>query len=352
MTLPILSGLFVGLAFGFALQRGRFCMNSAFRDIVTLKDYTLLQTVGLALLVSMFGFGIMAMTNIIAPNPKPILWGGNIIGSFIFGIGMVLAGGCASGLTYRVGEGMVGAMSAALGLTFAAIVTAMGFLSPVKNALQSVKVPSEGPSLTLASITGLSYPVAAIGLAILLGLVWWYFGRQKSAEPAFEMHKDASLADKIFKHGWHWVPTGVVIGLIGTIAFPLSAASGRNYPLGITSGWVKIGQMLLPSVPFENSLKWDMWLIVGIVVGAAIAALIAKEFKFRVPKASMLAQSFIGGTLMGFGAVCSTGCNIGHILSGVPQLSIGSFIAGLSIILGAWLAAYFMFVRPMASAER
>ena len=348
MTAPILTGLLVGLTFGFALQRGRFCMNSAFRDIVTMKDYTLLKTVALALLVSLLGFGIMAMTNIITPNPKPILWGGNIIGSFIFGIGMVLAGGCASGITYRVGEGMVGAMTAVLGLILAAIATAMGFLKPVKTALQAVKVPAEGSSLTVASIFNLPFATVAIGLAIILGLIWWFFARKNTGGEVFDAHKDASLADKIFKHGWSWVPTGVVIGLVGIIAFPLSAAAGRNYPLGITSGWLKIGQMFMPSVPFADSLKWDMWLIVGIVVGAAVAALIAKEFKLRVPAGRMLVQTFVGGALMGFGAVCSTGCNIGHILSGVPQLSIGSLIAGTSIVLGAWLTAYLMFVRPMA----
>ncbi len=348
MTGPILTGLLVGLAFGFALQRGRFCMNSAFRDIVTMKDYTLLKTVGLALLVSMLGFGIMAMTNIITPNPKPILWGGNIIGSFIFGIGMVLAGGCASGITYRVGEGMVGAMTAVLGLTLTAIVTAMGFLKPVKTALQAVKVPAEGASITVASILNLPYATVAIGGAIILGLIWWFFARKNKGGEVFDAHKDASLKDKIFKYGWPWVATGVAIGLISIVAFPLSAAAGRNYPLGITSGWIKIGQMVMPSVPFADSLKWDMWLIVGTVVGAAIAALIAKEFKLRVPPGRMLVQTFIGGSLMGFGAVCSTGCNIGHILSGVPQLSIGSMIAGISIVLGSWLAAWFMFVRPMA----
>jgi len=137
-------------------------------------------------------------------------------------------------------------------------------------------------------------------------------------------------------------------GLIGIVASPLSAAAGRNYPLGVTSGWLKIGWLFMPSKPLADSLKWDMWLIVGTVVGAAIAALIAKEFKLRVPPGRMLVQTFIGGALMGFGAVCSTGCNIGHILSGVPQLSIGSLIAGTSIVLGAWLAAYLMFVRPMA----
>ncbi len=348
MTAPILTGLLVGIAFGFALQRGRFCMNSAFRDIVTMKDYTLLKTVALALLVSMLGFGIMAMTNTITPNPKPILWGGNIIGSFIFGIGMVLAGGCASGITYRVGEGMVGAMTAVLGLTLTAIVTKSGFLTPAMEFLQKARFPAEG-STTVASILNLPYATVAIGGAIILGLIWWFFTRKNKGGEVFDAHKDAPLTDKMFKYGWPWVSTGVVIGLIGIISFPLSAWAGRNYPLGITSGWLKIGWMFMPSVPFEKSyLAWDMWLIVGIVVGAAIAALIAKEFKLRMPAGRMLVQTFIGGTLMGFGAVCSTGCNIGHILSGVPQLSIGSLIAGTSIVLGAWLAAYLMFVRPMA----
>jgi hypothetical protein len=54
---------------------------------------------------------------------------------------------------------------------------------------------------------------------------------------------------------------------------------------------------------------------------------------------------------MGFGAVCSTGCNIGHILSGVPQLSLGSIIAGIAIILGAWFTAYLLFVRPMSATD-
>ena len=351
MNFAILTGLFVGLAFGFVLQRGRFCMNSAFRDIVTLKDFTLAKTVALALLVSMVGFGIMAATGAIDPNPKPILWAGNLVGSFVFGIGMVVAGGCASGITYRVGEGMGGAMSAALGLTLAAMATATGFLKPVKEWLQTAKTPAEGPNETLASIFGLDYEWFAIVLAVVIGLAWWYFARKNATAGGYKANEGASLFDRIFKLGWGWIPTGVVIALVGMAAFPLSAEAGRNYPLGITSGWLKIGQMTQPGVPFDDSLKWDMWLIVGIVVGAAIAAFIAKEFKLRMPPARMLAQTFIGGALMGFGAVCSTGCNIGHILSGVPQLSIGSIFAGIAIVLGAWAAAYLMFVRPMASSE-
>jgi uncharacterized membrane protein YedE/YeeE len=324
-------------------------MNSAFRDIVTLKDYTLIKSVAVALLTSMVGFAIMALTNLITINPKPVLWAGNLVGSFIFGVGMVIAGGCASGITYRVGEGMVGAMTAALGLTVAATLTAMGFLKPIKDWLQQWKyTAADGSSVTLASLFGIPYPYLALGIVLVVAIVWAILARRNKEEPSA---KTGSLLNRIFKQGWGWLATGIGIGLVAIAAFPLSAASGRNYPLGITSGWVKIAQLFLPSVPTADSLKWDMWLIVGIIVGALVAALIAKEFKFRVPKWPVLIQTFFGGALMGFGAVCSTGCNIGHVLSGVPQLSIGSILAGLAIVLGSWLTAYLMFVRPMASGD-
>jgi uncharacterized membrane protein YedE/YeeE len=89
-------------------------MNSAFRDIILMKDYTLLKAVGVAILVAMIGFAVMDMTGVITVNPIPFFWGALMVGGFVFGIGMVVAGGCASGITYRLGEGMIGAMMAAL----------------------------------------------------------------------------------------------------------------------------------------------------------------------------------------------------------------------------------------------
>ena len=43
MLLVILLGLPVGLAFGYAAQRGRFCINSAFRDVYLVRDSTVLR---------------------------------------------------------------------------------------------------------------------------------------------------------------------------------------------------------------------------------------------------------------------------------------------------------------------
>ena len=333
MTAVVFTGLLIGIAFGFVLQRGRFCMNSAFRDIVTLKDFTLLKSVGVALLVELIGFTALAMAGVITLNPKTFFWGAHIVGGFLFGVGMVIAGGCASGITYRVGEGMVGALTAVLGLAVGGYLTAASFLKPIKDALQtSTKVvAADGSNPTLATLLGINHYVLALVIALIAVVVWAYFIRKQGNE---DDDRD-----------WSWMSTGVAVGLIGTLAFPLSAAAGRNYPLGITAGWVANLKTVLPGV--EGSPGWLGWMVIGIIIGAFIAAYSADELKLRVPPWKTLLKTFGGGLLMGFGAVTSGGCNIGHILSGVPQLAISSIFGGIFIVLGAWTASYFLFIRPM-----
>jgi len=339
--LAILGGLLVGIIFGFALQRGRFCMNSAIRDTILLKDNTLLKAVGIAVLVELFGFAILAMANLITISPKPLVIVGQLVGGFIFGIGMVLAGGCASGVTYRVGEGMIGSLSVVIGLAIGGSVPAFGFLKPLKDALQLGKISVGEASPTLANIVGLNHNLVAIVLALILGAIWYLVARNNKED---EASTEGSLSDRIFKKGWTWLPTGIVVGIIGIIAFWSSAAAGKNYPLRITSGWVTWVKLILPSQ--EASINWDAYLVLGIIIGALIAALIASEFKFRMPGWGVLGQTFVGGLLMGFGAVTGSGCNVTHILSGLPQLSVGSALAAVSIALGAWAASYIIFVRP------
>lgn len=341
MTLAILGGLIIGILFGFALQRGRFCMNSAIRDSILLQDFTLLKAVGIALLVQLIGFTVLAMMNVITLSPKPLFWGAQLVGGFIFGIGMVLAGGCASGITYRVGEGMIGAISAVIGLAIGGSLTAMGFLKPIMSFLQTnTKITvGEGASPTLANILGLNHSLVAIIIFVIAVVVWWFLAKDKEKEEA----GTGSLADRIFKQGWKWFPTGIVIGIIGILAFISSAQAGTNYPLRITSGWITFVKLILP---MEASMNWDGYLILGIIIGAFIAALIAGEFKLRFPGWGLLGQTFIGGLLMGFGAVTGGGCNVTHIISGLPQLSLGSALATIAIVLGAWATSYLIFVRP------
>jgi uncharacterized membrane protein YedE/YeeE len=346
MSFAILAGLLVGILFGFALQRGRFCMNSAIRDSILLQDMTLAKSVAIAVLVSMFGFAIMDAAGWIAVNPKPLVWGANLVGGIIFGIGMVLAGGCASGITYRVGEGMVGALAALIGLAAAGTATAMGFLKPVKDYLQTnTAVTIKDAVPTLNNLFGISYTVLAIAIAVIAGVIWFFIARKNKEE---EEGESVPLGQRIFKKGWGWLATGIVIGLINMLAFYSSTQAGRGYALAITSGWIGIVKVAILRVA-EATLGWDAYLVIGIIVGALIASLIAGEFKIRWPGWKMVLQTLVGGLLMGFGAVTSAGCNVTHILSGLPMLSLGSLLGSIAIVIGAWLAAYFIFVRPQKS---
>lgn len=322
-------------------------MNSAFRDIIVLKDYTILKAVGVAILASMIGFAILQASGAITVNPMPFFWGANIIGGFIFGIGMVLAGGCASGTTYRFGEGMVGSMVAAVGLTAVGLITAMGVFKPAAVYLQEhTLVTYEGGSPTL--FFGAPYYAVAFGIAGTLILLWIFLAMRRRRRMEVQSlsigEQGISLYDRFFKRGWGWLLTGIAMGLIGTIAFYASASSGRNYPLAITGGYLETMKTLFLD---HNFFTWLGIMLLFTIIGAFIAAIVSKEFRLRAPPAKTLVLCFFGGCLMGFGAVCQQGCNITHILSGVPQLSFGSMLGGLFIILGCWAAAWWIFIRPM-----
>lgn len=344
-TSLMFSGLVVGIIFGFVLQRGRFCMNSAFRDIILMKEYTLLKAVALAIIVQMIGFHLMATMEYIQLYPKTLYWGAMIVGGFIFGVGMVLAAGCASGTTYRVGEGMMGSFVALLGLMIGGVVTAGGalnelklYLQPTEGALKAITADNPGPlvgneNLTLANVFGLDpwIFVAIIAIVMLAVLIWKREGEETKGE--------GTLYERIFKMGWNWWVTGIAIGVVGIIAF----LALKTYALGISGGWFGFLNALVTGDPDE--LNWFTFLVIGVVIGAAIAAVIAGEFKLRAPDARRLLQQFIGGLIMGVGAVIGTACNIGHILSGIPQLALSSILGGIFIILGCWVTAYIMFMR-------
>lgn len=86
-------GLAVGVPFGYALQRGRFCLNSAFRDVFLIRDSTLFRAWLLALLVQMVGVHALQAAGLIPLAGSPFWWLAAAVGGFVFGWGMALSGG-------------------------------------------------------------------------------------------------------------------------------------------------------------------------------------------------------------------------------------------------------------------
>jgi uncharacterized membrane protein YedE/YeeE len=100
-----------GVAFGVILQKGRFCFTASMRDPYLTGSTSLTRAVLIAFAIATVGFAAIkyGYQTMDLPMPgmsyvAPISFA-TIIGAFIFGIGMVIAGGCASGTLMRVGEG-------------------------------------------------------------------------------------------------------------------------------------------------------------------------------------------------------------------------------------------------------
>jgi len=96
--------LWFGLIYGMCLQYGRFCFSSAFRDLFAVGVPRMV--VGIMTATICFGFVASIVTasgfSTFHPSPSGIH---SVIAGLIFGVGMVLAGGCASGSLYKAGEG-------------------------------------------------------------------------------------------------------------------------------------------------------------------------------------------------------------------------------------------------------
>ncbi|NTW72520.1 MAG: YeeE/YedE family protein [Eubacteriaceae bacterium] len=100
-----------GIGFGFILQKSRFCFTASFRDPYLTGSTALTKAVLVALAITTIGFTaikyISFLNGQVIPGEEYISPIGlsTAIGGLLFGVGMVIAGGCASGVLMRVGEG-------------------------------------------------------------------------------------------------------------------------------------------------------------------------------------------------------------------------------------------------------
>ncbi len=129
-----------GALFGLICQRSRFCIVRAFREPFMTGESSAPIGIMTGLLIGIIGFTVIKYMGIGAANYEqarhialvwvfPHFWLRALIGGFIFGVGMTIAGGCAVGTLWRVGEGQIKLWAAAIGFTLMAPV-AKKFIVP------------------------------------------------------------------------------------------------------------------------------------------------------------------------------------------------------------------------------
>ena len=335
----LISGLVLGAVLGFVMQRGRFCVTGFLRDIFTQRSWR--GFVALLIVISVHAIGLAALTSagVITPEYKELAPLAVIVGGVIFGLGIVLAGGCASGTWYRSGEGLIGSWIALVFYALSAAAMKTGFLGGLQDSLKDRTVG-------LTSIHA-SLGISIWPLVIALSAVTAYFAVRFLREefsgprPATLAPRKSGLAHILTEKAWHVYATAAIVGVLGVIAWPLSAATGRNDGLGITTPSSNLANYVVTGD--TERFDWGVLLILGILVGSFIAAKASGEFRLRVPDATQGARSVVGGIFMGVGAAWAGGCTVGNgmvqtsLFSYQGWLALASIAAGVAIAAKLWL---------------
>ncbi|MDO8531158.1 MAG: YeeE/YedE family protein [Dehalococcoidia bacterium] len=351
-----------GVTFGFILQRSRFCFASAFRDLFLLQDGRVMKAVLGGLAIATVGFALVQynLTPSLAAGRLPFNAGvvplglHLLLGGVLFGVGMVVAGGCTSGSLYRIGEGYVGSLVAVGGM-----MVGLAFIHFTWNWWWENYI-SRQPLVWLPPTLGWGGAVVLVllVLAAAASFIIWIESRASAfaiVRPASPQEDAAgfsaklrSLLRSVFVKGWPAIVGGVALGGLNVMFYLFERPVGVVNEVGRWSEGV-LNLIGLPPPAHAGGvgpcavtdasptlLTWGLMINGGIILGSFAASVLAGEFRLRVPRqARRYGQSFGGGILMGYGAGLAAGCTLGGFFSAIPSLGLNGWFFGASLAVGA-----------------
>lgn len=174
---------------------------------------------------------------------------------------------------------------------------------------------------------------AGIGLGLLAGAHVWatgmlraHYGIENFGEllAAMDHRSGLSLRGTVFDPGY-WYITTQEAQWGAWVLESLGLSMRDNVYFGMFNG---IPNPLLNAPGFMS---------IGIIIGAAMMALLRQEFKWKLPNLEGAVFALIGGTLMGIGARVANGCNIGAFFSTVTNGDPSGWLFLLGMAAGAWV---------------
>ncbi|MBT1074028.1 YeeE/YedE family protein [Geobacter grbiciae] len=350
-------GLMLGLIAGFVMHRADFCIAGMFRDLFLFRSTARLRALVLYLAVAMVLFEGARLLGLLPLYPFPLLGPASLagtLGGVLFGIGMVLAGGCVVGTLYRLGAGNRPSLVAFIGLIIGSALYAE--FHPFWKSLLTATTLFSG-SITIPQYFSLSpTPLIAVAIAILGGLVtfWCRHGqlsRRLYAKGALQLWQAALVLAGVSLASYLLIgmPLGITnayakIGAMGEqLVFPDHVAGlgfFASQPLSCRNPLT--GMMLTggPGPALDGIALIQFPLIAGIILGSTVSALSLGEFTLGHPAPwRQYLSAAVGGILMGLASRMAPACNVWHFLGGLPILAFSSIFFLAGILPGAWLGA-------------
>ena len=354
------SALFgVGLGAGLVLYHAAFGFTSAWREILRTG-----RSAGLRAQLLMLAVTTLVFLPLLADGQ---LWGMELrgavrplgvsvlAGAFLFGIGMQIGGGCASGTLFTVGGGSV-----------RMIVTLLAFI--VGSAVGAFHLPAweTTPGVGPVSLQLELGTAGAMTVTLAVLAVAWvgssFIERRRHGELS-------ALGARPSRKTWLRGPWPLLAGALGLAAVNIATLALAGRPWGVTSGFALWGSKTAAAAGLDVA-SWPYWqspaaaatleasvfsditsvMNFGIILGALIAAGLAGRFSpvWRVPARSLLA-AIVGGLLLGYGARIAYGCNIGAFFSGVSSSSLHGWVWLIAAFAGSALGTR---LRPWFGLDR
>jgi hypothetical protein len=286
-------------------------MLSTFYEVVTGREPVMLRAYLLAVLVQMLAVNALAEFGYLNVSVPPYFGLATIIAGFVFGIGMVLAVGCAGAVFYRAGEGKLDYLYVVVAFVLSAWFCNDWLAGPIQKFSHS-----RGLSTTLHH--ALTIDRLLLAVIIVVTVILWII--RGNSHP--------------YKGGWKWPITGLCIGLIGVAAWTVRAIDGKPYGLGTMQGSDGLATLLLEWD--LSAINGSLLMVLGIPLGSFIATRVAGKSPGRPLSSKRIRLALTGGMLMGISAAVAAGDNVLHGLSGVPILAISSLTFILFVFLGVW----------------
>ncbi|PZP42981.1 MAG: hypothetical protein DI601_16605 [Azospirillum brasilense] len=350
----------LGAALGLVLYHAAFGFTSAWRVFIADRrgEGLRAQMVMLALATILF-FPVLAsgslfgqpVSGLVSPAGTSV-----VVGAFLFGIGMQMGGGCASGTLYTVGGG-----STRMVITLAAFIAGSAIGAAHLHWWAAL------PSLPRLSIVQLWGPWAAMAVQLAafaaIAAVTVVLERRRHGILATRPASPRQGMARFTRGPWPLLAGAVALAVLN---FATLALAGR--PWGITSAFALWGSKAALALGFDVD-AWPFWstpaaqaqlhgsvladvtsvMDFGIILGALLAAALAGRFAptWRVPLRSALA-AVVGGLLLGYGARLAYGCNIGAYFSGIASGSLHGWVWLVAAFVGNVLGTR---LRPLFGLE-
>lgn len=357
-------GFALAFGFGWIASRTHFCTMGAISDAVNIGDRSRLRMWVLSMATAILLTNFMALAEWVdlskslytAPR---LIWLSNLIGGFVFGVGMTIASGCGARNLVRLGGGNLKSLVVLICLGLSAFMTMKGLFAPVRvYALERVDLALPAaqslPELFGAVFTQWSAPSLRVALTLLVG----------GALVAY------ALRDAAFRKQPAYVIGGLSVGLLVAAGWYLTGHIGYlpEHPDTLEEAYVGSGINRPESFSFvgpvadslelmllwtDASLKVTFGIagIAGMVAGAFCQTLLSGSFRWEgFASPQDLRNHLLGGLMMGFGGVCALGCTIGQGITGLSTLALGSIITLASLVAGSVLTMKWLYWRMERAA--